>query len=79
MGGFKIFLDKKIQQADNLVNESVGIMKDIIYTKDKTPSNNLPMYVIVDFSDKYNVGIFGDDQDKHGWLPIKPMISKFCM
>ena len=45
----KVLLTKDLKQAANLVNGSTGIVKDVIYAKNDTLANNLPMYVIVDF------------------------------
>ena len=49
----KKLLTKKLKQAANLVNKSVGFVKDVIYAKNETPASNLAMYVIVDFGDIY--------------------------
>ena len=45
----KLLLTKNLKKEDNLVNGCTGIVKDIIYAKNKTPANNLNMYKFVDF------------------------------
>ena len=76
----KFLLTKNLKQAANLVHRSVGIIKDIIYAEKETLANNLHMYVIVDFGDTYTGKLsFGDDPDKRGWVPIKPMVAGFLM
>ena len=49
----KVLLTKELKHAANLVNGSVGFAKEIIYAENESLSNNLPMYVSVDFSDTY--------------------------
>ena len=49
----------------------MGIVKDIIYAKNETPANNLPIYIITDFVDMYTGNFFlEDDPDKRGWVHI---------
>ena len=47
----KVLLPKNLKQATNLVNGSVGFAKEMIYFKSKSPTSNLPIYVITDFAD----------------------------
>ena len=54
----KVLLIKNLKQVDNLINKSVGFMKEIMYAKNETPVSNLPMYAIVDFGDRYTDKIF---------------------
>ena len=44
---------KDLKQAANLVNGCVGFGKDISYAGNENLVSNLPIYVIIDFGDKY--------------------------
>ena len=61
----KVLLTKNFKWSATLVNESVGFVKDIIYVKNETLANNMPMYVIKDFEYIYaGKPFFGYDSDK---------------
>ena len=53
MCGFKTLLSKILKQEANLVNRSVGFVRDIIYSRKDTPASDLPTYLIVVFDDTY--------------------------
>ena len=76
--GSKVLLTKNLKQAAVLVKRSTEIVKDIIYAENDTPTNNLPMYIIVDFDNTYTGKyFFGNDQYKRRWVPIKLMMAEF--
>ena len=53
-------------------------MKEIVYAENDTPKNNLPMYVTLDFGDTYTGNyFFGDDLEKHRWVPKKTNSGRF--
>ena len=62
-----------LKQDSNLVNGSVGYVKDIVYEEGQGPPS-LPSYVIVDFGDFYTGPNFfpEEEPEKKGWVPIKP-------
>ena len=49
----KVMLFHNLKQDSNLVNGSVGYVKDIVYEKGQGPPS-LPSYVIVDFGEFYD-------------------------
>ena len=48
---------KNINHAANLVNRSVGSVKEIFFSGNETLTSNLHVYGIVDFDDTYTVEI----------------------
>ena len=74
----KVLLTKNLEQAEKLVNGSVGFVKEMIYVKRETPASNLPMYVILEFF-YTNKPFFGDNSEKYGWVPIKPITTIWFM
>ena len=67
---------KMFKQEANMVNRSVGFVKEIIHAKNETPASSLLMYFIVDFGDANTGKFFSSDPEKYGWIPIKPIITK---
>ena len=51
--GSKLLLTKNLKQAANVINGRTGIVKDSIHAENETPTNNLLMYVIVNFDNRY--------------------------
>ena len=69
----KVMLFHNLKQDSNLVNGSVGYVKEIVYEEGKLPPS-LPSYVIVDFGEFYTGRRFFEDTEteRKGWVPIKP-------
>ena len=69
----KVMLFHNLKQDSNLVNGSVGYVKDIVYEEGQGPPS-LPSYVIVDFGEFYTGPKFfpEEEPEKNGWVPIKP-------
>ena len=69
----KVMLLHNLKQESNLVNGSVGYVKEIVYEDGQGPPR-LPLYVVVDFGDFYTgVNFFEKDgPEKKNWVPIKP-------
>ena len=53
----KVMLFHNLKQESNLVNGSVGYVKEIVYKEGQGPSS-LPSYVLVDFGEFYTGVIF---------------------
>ena len=48
----KVLVAKKLKQAANLVNGSIGFVKEMIWAENETLSSNLPIYFLSDFGDR---------------------------
>ena len=68
-----VMLFYNLKQDSNLVNGSVGYVKDIVYEEGQGPPS-LPSYVIVNFGEFYTGPNFfpEEEPEKKGWVPIKP-------
>ena len=69
----KVMLLHNLKQESNLVNGSMGYVKEIVYEDGQGPPS-LPLYVLVDFGEFYTgVNFFEKDSpEKKNWVPIKP-------
>ena len=78
--GCKVMLRRNLATKKNLVNGSVGVVKDIIYDRSTDPSNFItPTSIIVEFEDYAGPPFFvGEGREK--WIPLRPqkhLIDRF--
>ena len=75
----KVLLTKSLKQAENLVNGSIGFVKEIMYAKNEIqPATSLCM-LLLNLVIRTLTSLFQADAEKHGWVSIRPTITTWFM